>query len=386
MLNAKKTVKVLHLITTLSLGGAEMMLYKLLSRLDRRIFVLEVVSLTDVGPVGKKIQNLGVPVRALGMNRGQPNPWGLLRLVRLLREDPPHVLQTWMYHADLIGGLAAKLTKNIKVVWGLRQSNLDLQVNKRSTVWTALACARLSRWLPERIVCCSEASRRLHEEVGYAAKKMLVIPNGFDLDTFRPDSTARQTVRQELSISQDALLIGLIGRFDPQKDHANFIQAAARLHTCLPNVHFLLCGDGVNWKNQVLVEWIKVAGIQACCHFLGRRDDIPRINAALDLASSSSCGEGFPNVIGEAMACGVPCVVTDVGDSALIVGDTGRVVPPKNPHALARAWYELIERGPEHRRRLGAAARCRVRKHYSLQAIATQYEKLYEESAPYVRH
>ncbi len=143
----------------------------------------------------------------------------------------------------------------------------------------------------------------------------------------------------------------------------------------------MLCGDAVHWENHELVGWIDAAGIRERCHLLGRREDIPRLNAALDLASSSSCGEGFPNVIGEAMACGVPCVVTDVGDSALIVGDTGRVVPPKNPEALAGAWRELIERGPEQRHQLGAAARCRVGKHYSLQAIVAQYEKLYEDSS-----
>ncbi len=195
-------MKVLHLITTLSIGGAEMMLYKLLSCLDRQTFASEVVSLTDIGPVGEKMQHLGVPVRALGMHRGRPNPMGLWRLTRWLRQDPPHVLQTWMYHADLIGGLAAKLAGNIKVMWGIRHSNLAPAVNKRGTIWTALTCARLSHWLPARIVCCSETSRQLHVELGYAGDKMIVIPNGFDLDIFRPDSAARQTVRRELNIPQ----------------------------------------------------------------------------------------------------------------------------------------------------------------------------------------
>ncbi len=188
-------------------------------------------------------------------------------------------------------------------------------------------------------------------------------------------------MRQELGIAKDALIIGLVGRFHPLKDHGNFIDAAARLQSEYPEIHFLLCGDDVTPENTALGQWIAARGIGARCHLLGPRDDIPRINAALDIACSSSYTEGFSNVIGEAMSCGVPCAVTDVGDSALIVGDTGRVVPPKNPRALADAWGELIKMCPEKRSQLGAAARRRIGEKFSLQAIAQRYEELYEAIA-----
>lgn len=353
------------------------MLYNLLSRMDRTAFDPQVISLTNIGSIGGKIRALGVPVRAMGMRRSMPNPLEVLRLAHQLRKARPDVIQTWMYHADLVGGLAAKIARDIPLAWGIRASNLDPQGIKRRTIWTVMVCARLSRWLPTRIVCCSVASRRVHMERGYTADKMVVIPNGFDLDAFRPDPAARLTVRQELGISKEALLIGLVARFDPLKDHRNFVQAAALLHARVPDVHFLLCGDGITWENRDLAGLIDTAGIRNCCHLLGLRDDVPRLLAALDIASLSSYGEGLPNVVGEAMACGVPCVVTDVGDSALIVGETGRVVPPKDWEALAAAWREMIEIGAEERKQLGLAARRRIEEHFSLAAVVGRYQALY---------
>jgi glycosyltransferase involved in cell wall biosynthesis len=208
---------------------------------------------------------------------------------------------------------------------------------------------------------------------------MVIIPNAFDLENFRPDPPARQSVRQELGLSPEAPLIGLINRFHPMKDHNNFIQAATLLLKSLPEAHFLLCGGGVTWENSELVGWIKAGNLQERCHLLGHRDDIPRLMAALDIVSlSSSGGEGFPNVIGEAMACGSPCVVTDVGDAALIVGETGVVVPKKDPQALAAGWHKLLlDLTREERVQLGLAARRRVTEQYSLNMITQQYQRVY---------
>lgn len=371
--------KICHIITGLNTGGAEMMLYKLLSCMDRMAFEIEVISLMDIGPIGENIHMLEIPVRALGMRRGVPNPLRVLRLAHWIRQYSPHIIQTWMYHADLIGGLAAKLAGGIPIVWNIRHTNLDPRANKQRTIWIAKICACLSHWLPTRVVCCAEASRLVHKELGYAADKMIVIPNGIDLTIFTPNPVARLAVRRELGIPESTPLIGLVARFHPQKDHHNFVQAAAMLHARLPDVHFLLCGDGVTWENKELAGWIEAAGIRDCFHLLGRREDIPRLNAALDIASSSSIGEGFSNAICEAMACGVPCVVTDVGDSAYIVGDTGYVVLPTAPQSLAAAWAELLTLPQEARCRLGKQARRRVAEKFSLTNVVKQYEILYEE-------
>ncbi|HEX8948307.1 MAG TPA: glycosyltransferase [Dissulfurispiraceae bacterium] len=374
-------MKVLHIIVDLSTGGAEMMLYKLLSSMDRTAFEQEVVSLTDIGEVGEKIRKLDIPVHALGMRKQMPNPLLVLKLSRWIRRRRPDMIQTWMYHADLVGGLAAKMSGGVPVVWGIRHTNLDPAYNRRMTLRVARLCASLSERLPARIVCCSEAARLTHEAIGYVPGKITVIPNGFNSQTFKPDPSARLSVRKELGLAGDVLLIGLVARFNPQKDHLTFVRAAALLHERLPEVHFVLCGDGITAENPELKEWIEDAGIRRVCHLLGKRTDIPRLTASFDIAASSSCGEGFPNAVGEAMACGIPCVVTDAGDSAFLVGDTGRVVRPMDSPGLAAAWMEVISLGRDERFRLGLSARRRVEEHFSLPAVAARYETLYETVA-----
>ena len=373
-------MKVMHIITGLSTGGAEMMLLKLLAQTDLKQYESEVVSLTNIGPVGAQIEKLGISVRALNMPRGVLNPFAVLRLGYWIRLSAPDVVQTWMYHADLIGGIAAKLAGNCKIVWGIHNSTLDQQLSKRTTIWTARACAKLSRKIPDEIVCCSQASRAVHRKLGYEERKMVVIPNGFDLANFKPDSTARLSLRQELDIPLESNIVGLVGRFDPQKDHRGFIRAAALLEKMLPNVHFVLCGDGVEWENDELSTWAGEAGIERKIHLLGRRQDMPRIFAALDVyCNSSAFGEAFPNVVGEAMASGVPCVVTNVGDCAAMVGEVGEVVAPRDPVALSEALYKFLQFNAEERALLGRRGRCRVEENFSLSSVVACYEHLYDE-------
>lgn len=368
--------------TGLEVGGAEVMLYKLLSGIDQSVFNVSVISLLDIGRIGARIQELGIPVRALRMRVGTVRPTDVLRLVRWLREDRPDVVQTWMYHADLIGGLAAACAGRIPTAWNIQNSTLDPGYSKRTTIWTARLCAWTSSWMPRRIVCCAEASRRVHVELGYAAARMTVIPNAFELDRFRPDPAARISVREELNVPPHTRLIGLVARYDPQKDHRTFVTAARLLHAELPDVHFVLVGHGVAPQNAELSRWLGDAGIAHRAHLLGHRDDISRLDAAFDLLTlTSAYGEGLPNVLGEAMACGVPCVVTDVGDSALVVGDTGLTVPVRAPQALADAWRQLLLEGPDRLAMRGRDARHRISAKYSLPATITQYEAMYRELA-----
>jgi glycosyltransferase involved in cell wall biosynthesis len=374
-------MKVLHVITGLKTGGAEMMLHKVLSHMDSGEFQSEVVSLTGGGEMDQKIRDLHVPVSTLGMARGMPSPQAILRLARRIREARPDVIQTWMYHADLMGGLAARLAGGPPVIWNIRNSALARFALKRRTLWTIKLGAHLSHRLPARIVCCSEAAARDHAEFGYAADKIVVIRNGFALEAYRPDAAMRPCVRRELGIAEEAPLIGLVARFDPAKDHVTFLRAAGRLHKDHPEVHYLLCGKDVTGDNPALTGEIAAAGIGDRCHLLGLRRDIPRLTAALDIAASSSAGEAFPNAIGEAMACGIPCAVTDVGDSAMLVGGTGRVVPPRDPQALAGAWREMLEMGEEGRRRLGTLARQRVETEFDIKGVALCYGQLYQEVA-----
>ncbi len=376
----KHMIKVMHVITTLGPAGAETMLCRVAAGMDGTRFENEVVSLTGVLDLAERMQEIGVRVRTLGMKKSVPNPLLVMRLAQWIRELKPDVIQTWMYHANLVGALAARLAGDVPVVWGIHHNALDPRVDKRRTILINRICAFLSRKFPARIVCCSEASLRVHKRLGYAAEKLEVIPNGFDLEQVKPDPTARALVREELGIPADTLLIGIAARFHPQKDHRNFVRAAARLHKQMPEIHFLLCGLDVTRQNSQLAAWIEAAGVRDCCHLLGVRRDMSRLFAAMDIAATASrSGEAFPLVIGEAMACGTPCVVTDVGDSAMIVDQTGIVVAPGDPDALAEAWRKLIEAGPEVRCRLGMAARRRVQHHFALPAIVDRYQAIYAQ-------
>jgi glycosyltransferase involved in cell wall biosynthesis len=374
-------IKVMHIITTLGPAGAETMLSRLASGMDGSRFENEVVSLTGILDLARSMEGIGVRVRSLGMKTAVPNPLLLMRLAAWIRDSRPDVIHTWMYHSNLIGALAARVAGDVPVVWAIHHNGFDPQVDKRRTMLVNRACASLSRKIPASIVCCSEASLQLHKALGYAHDKLEVIPNGFDLEQVKPDPASRASLRDELGLTADALLIGLAARFHPHKDHRNFVQAAGRLHKQMPEIHFLLCGMGVTWQNSELAGWIESAGIQDCCHLLGPRTDMSRVFAGLDIATNSSRSEAFPIAVGEAMACGTPCVVTDVGDAALIVGETGTVVPREDPHALSEAWRKLIEAGPAVRRRLGMAARHRVQQHFALPRIVERYQAIYARLA-----
>lgn len=375
----KSFIKVLHLITGLSTGGAELSLVKLLSASDLDEFSMKIISLGGDGPAGKEIRDLDIPVISLGWKAGFPNPFQWLTLVKLLKLESPDILQTWMYHADLVGGICGKLAGVKHILWNIRNFNLDKKYVKPSTMWVVKACALLSGWLPESIIACSEQARLVHIQKGYAAGKFLIIPNGFDLGRFYPDPKARNSVRKELGLVANTPLVGLVARYDPIKDHPNFFAAAGMLHQQNPGVHFLLCGEGITCENEELVSYVKQNGLEQFTHLLGLRKDISRLTAALDVAVSSSAGEAFPNVVGEAMSCGVPCVVTDVGDSAFLVGETGKIVPPHNHQVLAEAINELLELSKNEREKLGKAARQRIQEFFEISKIVSTYETLYKE-------
>lgn len=372
-----------HVITTLGIGGAEMMLYKLLAASDRSRFDHAVVALGPEDAIAPRIRALGIEVVCLNLSRSGANAaGGLIDLVRWMRKRRPTIVQTWMHHADLIGGIAARLAGIRKIAWGIRSGDLNPAVTRRRTVWIARVCGILSRFVPQVTVCCSEASRRSHAELNYDQASMVVIPNGFDLQRFSPSADVRASMRAQLGIPGDAIAIGSFARFHPAKDHATFFRAAGLLGRAVPNTVFLLCGEGIESADPQLSSWISQAGLQGRCYLLGRRNDVPALTAALDIATSSSCGtEAFSNAIGEAMATAVPCVVTDVGDSASIVGDAGLVVPPRSPERLCAAWRELIDLGTEGRSRLGLDARHRVRELFSLEQAAIRYQNLYEHMA-----
>jgi glycosyltransferase involved in cell wall biosynthesis len=373
-------LRVIHIITSLRADGAQMMLYKLLAQMPPRRFESLVISLSDGGELAQEIIALGVPVCTLNMKPGTPSPTGLLRLVRAVREFQPDLLQGWMYHGNLAAQLAAFLSRWPPVIWNIRGSHYRLRDEKKLTAAAIWLGGKLSG-LPTKIINNSSSSARAHEErFGYRADKRLLIPNGFDTDVFAPSIQARASIRAELALDDNAPLIALVARYHHVKDHAGFLRAAALVAKQCPHTHFVLAGKDVDRTNLNLRSTLHELGIESCVHLVGERRDMPKLLAAMDVVALSSRSEGFPNVIGEAMACAVPCAVTDVGDATWLVGDTGRIASPNNPEALAAAIGELLQMRPTERRELGAKARQRVIEHFSLATIARQYEELYETS------
>jgi glycosyltransferase involved in cell wall biosynthesis len=358
-----------------------MMLLKLLTRFYRDGGPEgEVLCLAGSGPLEPSIAALGVSVTNLDMSAGLGAFLKYGRLQAAITKSKPDIIQTWMYHANLMGGLTKLWHSRTPLIWGLRQSNLDRARSKKRTILVAHAGAWLSHRFPECIVCVSDSVRDVHAAMGYDAAKLMVIPNGFDSDEFRPDMAARAGVRGELGINENTPLVGLVARFDPQKDHGTFFEASKVVCERHPDTVFVLCGEMIDRTNEALIGMIRRAGHEENFHLLGRRDDIARITAALDVAvSSSAFGEGFSNALGEALSCGVPVVATDVGESRSILGNAGLVVPPENAPALGSAIGELIEMEPDARRQLGTLGREHMLRHYGIAAIAGRYGRLYEE-------
>ena len=369
-------IKILHLISTTDVGGAERNLQRLVYGMDGECFSSTVVSMTTVGSVGREIQEKGIPVFCLGMRKGMPDPRGMHKLKHLIDFFKPDIIQCWMYHANLLGLL---LSHKRPLVWNIRCSDMDLSRYGLVYKYTVKAGAVFSK-IPDVVIANSFAGKEFHEGLGYNPERWEIIPNGFDTDLFKPDATARLNIRFELGIPENAPVIGFIARFDPQKDHETFFHAAHILFKTHPTAHFILAGRGIAQENPAIIDSIQEIPEHDHIHLLGERSDIPQVLSALDIASSSSSwGEGLPNTIGEAMATGVPCVVTDVGDSRVLAGDTGHVVPKKNPEILARAWQRLIDAGTDHIRLLGGKARKRIQQHYCLDSSVKHYEELYRE-------
>jgi len=382
-MNPSATLRVTHVITGLGQGGAESVLFRLATYPGQRVRHT-VVSLTDEGVYGARLRAAGVTVHALGMPRGRPTLDGFLALRRLLARDKPDAVQTWMYHADLIGGLAARLAGVRALAWGIRNSGAHLQRSSRSARLVLKLCAWLSGRLPATIVCAARDAAARHQQYGYRADRLVVIANGYDLSRYQPDTEAGQRMRQLWQVAPHTPLIGCVARWDPLKDHANLLAAVAALARDGRDrgLQCVLVGRGMSPGNAELAALIDRHGLRGRILLAGPSDEVPAVMNALDLHVLSSCAEGFPNVVAEAMACGTPCVVTDVGDAAHIVGATGPVVPPEQPEALAQgiaaALDDVAARG---RMAVGAPGRERVLAEFDLAHMVAAYDAVWRRIA-----
>jgi glycosyltransferase involved in cell wall biosynthesis len=372
-------MKIVHVITDLNQGGAEAMLEKLLvagKRMNPEIEQM-VINLGKPGVVGSRLARAGIGVESLELGPSLQSIGRVITLARRLRSRRTMpVIQTWLWHADLIGGLCARAAGNPKVVWNLRNSMPSHPVTKRTSRVVARLCARLSRRVPAAIICNSTAALRAHVAIGYCAEKCLVIPNGFDLRPFVNSAGSRNEIRARWGAAPGELLVGMVARLDPIKDHATFIRAAARVAAHLPDARFVLVGQGVTQDTtiQALLAETKLAG-----RFIleQRSDGVPKIMSALDVFCLASHSEGFPNVVGEAMACATPTVATDVGDVRAILADDHLVAAPEDPEDLARCIEYVLGLGEQARRELGLRQRLRVETEFDIERVWSRYRDLY---------
>lgn len=370
----REPMKVLHIISNLHRGGAETVLFRQItaSRVD---VSHHVVSLTDEGAYGRPLQELGIPVDCLGMK----GPLDMLavgrRLLAIIRSVRPDIVHTWMYHADFLGGLAARRA-GVPVVWCIHSVDLK-RGSTRSTRVLQRVCALLSRTLPRRIVCVAEAARAAHVAVGYDARRMVVVPNGYDIARFHDRADAALELRHRLGIAPDDLVVGCVGRFDPAKDYRGFTRACAELGAAFPKLRLLIVGPRVTPENEVLRDWIAETGIANRFVLVGEQDDVALHLAAMDVFCLPSRTEAFPNVVVEAMLMARSCVVTDVGDVAAMTGDTGVVVPPEDPAQLAAGLAQVLRLPATARLLMGARARERARAHYSMEIMLDRIGDVY---------
>ena len=370
-------MKIFNIITGLNNGGAEAVLYRLCVHDSNYKHI--VISLMNEGKYGSLLKDAGVVVHSLNMPAGRVTLSGLYKLFKLIRKFKPNIVQTWMYHADLIGGVIARLAGIKNVFWNIRQTTLEPGKSKRATFFIAKLCAKLSKRVPKKIVCCAEKAVEVHGSIGYDTSKITVISNGYDLSKLCVIPNSQAQLKKELG---DVFpLIGMVGRFDLQKDHFGLLEAFTIVKKTGISHKLVLVGLEINTSNIALIEKIQLLGLKDEVLLLDQRNDIPTIMNSLDLHVLSSSSEGFPNVLAEAMACNTPCVTTDVGDAALIVGDTGWVVPAKNPQALADAiLIALNEQQADPSTWISRKAACRKRivDNFSIETMLGRYYEVWK--------
>jgi glycosyltransferase involved in cell wall biosynthesis len=376
-LDKKKAILVTHVITGLGIGGSERSLLTLANRLDPKQFKTEIVTLLEQSDSSyDDAHRLGLRVISLGMRPGLPTIRAAKKLMCHFRQAKPSIVQTWLYHADLIGLLSGWAAGAPHVVWNLRCS--DVTQGSRFIQWGLRGMGVLSRF-PDAVVVNSHQGRLTHEGWNYRPRRWVEIGNCVDSDRFRPRPNESQALRRKLGFSLNTTIVGCVARFHPMKDHQNFLEAARLLSRRCDNIQFVLCGKGCDNENACLLEIINALGIANKVYLLGNRLDIEDIYPTFDIAvSASAFGEGSSNTLLEAMACGIPSVVTNVGDSAAILGPAGFVVRPRDPEALARAC-EAVSTG--NRALWGSMGRERAVKEYGIEMTVRQYEALYSELA-----
>lgn len=359
--------KIVHIITGLNMGGAERMLYNVVTTSNNSKYEHTVISMMDMGYYGHQLKERNIQVFCLNMTRGVPRYSSIFEARRICKDAD--IIQTWMYHADLFGTLVKILLPGKKLIWGIRLSDVDPNRDTKSTIRAAAINSRLS-WIPQAIVCNSISGIENHVRLGYKRDRIKYVPNGIDTDIY---------YKRENKASEKPLVLCTVGRWNIQKGYAYLIAALGKVKSKRNDFKLLMCGNQLSEDNEALVKLINDAGIFENVRLLGPCSEVYNILSKADIFVLPSLGEGFSNALGEAMACELPCIVTDVGDSAEVLGDSGWVVPPRDSDALAAIIINSLEADIELLREMGVAARKRIVEQFSIIRSVGIFETLYEE-------
>lgn len=373
-------MKIIHLISSLDSGGAEAILSQLVSKDKKNKHI--VISLTSLGTYGAILKIRNIETYHLNFPKGKLSLKGLAKLYKIIKENKDaHAIQTWMYHADLIGSIFGGFFK-IPVFWGIHNTSLEPGKSSRSSIIISKICAKISKKSPRKIISCAQSARKHHESIGYYSDKFITIPNGYDIERFSPDEKKRNKIRNEFNIKNEDLVFANIARYDPYKDHKNLINSFGLLKEKNYNFILILTGSGINEENKSLVDLIKSHKLQDNVIMTGQRNDVDSILNAADFHVLSSSAEAFPNVLAEAMACGIPCITTDVGDARLIIDRYGWINPINSPNKLFDNLEKaiLIKNNNEKINLLKQNCRKHIVENYSIEKMIKNYISSWENN------
>ncbi len=371
------SIKILHIISGLNDGGAESLLFNFLCNSENNNNF--VISLKGKGKYGKMIEKKGIKIFYFNFSFNLSLISNFINLTNLIRVIEPDIVQTWLYHADLLGGCAAYLANSKNIFWGIHHGSLDKNINKFSTIFVAKINSLLSYFIPRKIIVCADSSKFIHIKKGFSKQKFITIENGIDLKKFKRSKQKRYFFRNKINIKSDETLYGTVARFHPIKDHITLIKAIFRLKNAGYKFKYLLIGESINNKNKLLNELIKKYGLEENLILIEKEENISLVMNALDLHVLSSKSEALPMVMLEAMGCGTPCISTNVGDVNKLIFDKNFIVETSNQFNLFNAMRIFSDLDKKNKKQLSISVEKHIKENFSLENMTMKYLNLYQK-------